>query len=71
MLIGLDGRSAFRIVGLSACEIAVSLLSGFGLSISSIIDAADTAAAAAAAAITVLMLSPAYIDRVNCFKIRH
>lgn len=72
MLIGFEGRSAFRIVGLSACEIAVSLLSGFESSISSIIDAADTAAAAAAAAaITVLMLSPACIDRVNCFKILH
>jgi hypothetical protein len=53
---GFEGRSALRIIGLSACELAVSLV---GSDISSIIDAAEAAAAAAAAAITVLMLSPA------------
>jgi uncharacterized membrane protein len=55
-LMGFEGRSALRIIGLSACELAVSLV---GSDISSIIDAAEAAAAAAAAAITVLMLSPA------------
>jgi hypothetical protein len=51
-------------MGLSACELAVSLA---GSEISSIIDAAEAAAAAAAAAaaITVLILSPACIGGLS------